>query len=189
MADNTQSVAVIARLLDLSERRVRQLSAQGVIPKAARGRYELVGAVRGYVQYLRRQIMKEEAGEADYGAGRTRLIKARADLAEMEAAQLKAELLPATDVASAWTAIMSLLRTRLLGLPDSLAPLLHETTSITEARNILKKAIDEVLAELAATPVTTAPASGTPGDRGGGEDGAGGAGAAPGTDDRGVGGP
>ena len=33
MATNAQPIAVIARLLDLSERRVQQLSREGVIPK------------------------------------------------------------------------------------------------------------------------------------------------------------
>ena len=53
MAENAQSADVLAKLLDISERRVRQLSAEGIIPKGARGRYEMVGAVRGYIRYLR----------------------------------------------------------------------------------------------------------------------------------------
>ena len=40
MAAATQPIAVIAKLLDLTERRVQQLSREGVIPKAERGRYE-----------------------------------------------------------------------------------------------------------------------------------------------------
>ena len=47
----TQPIGVIARLLDLSERRVQQLSRKGVIPKAERGQYDLIGSVRGYVRY------------------------------------------------------------------------------------------------------------------------------------------
>jgi hypothetical protein len=46
VATNAQPIGVIARLLDLSERRVQQLSREGVIPKAERGQYDLVGAVR-----------------------------------------------------------------------------------------------------------------------------------------------
>jgi hypothetical protein len=55
MAVNLQSIAVIAKLLDLSERRIQQLGREGVIPKPERGQYDLVGAVRGYVNYLREQ--------------------------------------------------------------------------------------------------------------------------------------
>jgi hypothetical protein len=61
MASNTQPVAVIARLLDLTERRVQQLAREGIIPPAARsgnerGRYDLVGAVRGYVHVNRPSV-------------------------------------------------------------------------------------------------------------------------------------
>ena len=89
MAENSQSAEVLAKLLDLTERRVRQLSAEGVIPKAARGRYEVVGAVRGYIRYLRDLALKGDLGTADYGIERARLVKARADLAEMEAKRVK----------------------------------------------------------------------------------------------------
>ena len=38
MPENAQSAEVLAKLLDITERRVRQLSAEGIIPKVARGR-------------------------------------------------------------------------------------------------------------------------------------------------------
>ena len=103
MATNAQPIAVIARLLDLSERRIQQLSREGVIPKAERGQYDLVGAVRGYVAYLRDLAVKAQAGAPDFGAERARLIKAKADLAEMEADGRRGELLPADAVEAAWT--------------------------------------------------------------------------------------
>ena len=85
MSSASQPIGVIARLLDLSERRVQQLSREGVIPKAERGQYDLIGSVRGYVRYLRDQALKAQAGAPDYAAERARFIRARADLAEMEA--------------------------------------------------------------------------------------------------------
>ena len=89
MSSATQPIGVIARLLDLSERRVQQLSREGVIPKAERGQYDLIGSVRGYVRYLRDQALKAQAGAPDYAAERARFIRARADLAEMEAEEDK----------------------------------------------------------------------------------------------------
>ena len=52
----TYPVSVIAKLLKLTERRVQQLSKEGVIPKAEHGRYELAAAVQGYVGYLQERI-------------------------------------------------------------------------------------------------------------------------------------
>ena len=113
MATNAQPIAVIARLLDLSERRIQQLSREGVIPKAERGQYDLVGAVRGYVAYLRDLAVKAQAVAPDFGTERARLIKAKADLAEMEADGRRGELLPADAVEAAWTAVLARLRARL----------------------------------------------------------------------------
>ncbi len=97
MSAATQPIGVIAKLLDLSERRVQQLSREGVIPKAERGQYDLIGSVRGYVRYLRDQALKSQAGAPDYMAERARFIRARADIAEMEAQEKRLSLI------AAWT--------------------------------------------------------------------------------------
>lgn len=156
MSTNAQPIGVIARLLDLSERRVQQLSREGVIPKAERGQYDLVGAVRGYVAYLREQAVRAQAGAPDFGAERARLIKAKADLAEMEADGRRGELLPAEAVEAAWTSVLARLRARLLVLPDRLAPLCFEETTIAEVRDQIRQAVREALDELATTPVVLA---------------------------------
>ena len=82
MSTATQPIGVIARLLDLSERRVQQLSREGVIPKAERGQYDLIGSVRGYVRYLRDQVLKAQAGAPDYAAERARFRGAISSLGD-----------------------------------------------------------------------------------------------------------
>lgn len=174
MAGNGQPPAVIARLLDLSERRVQQLSREGVIPKAERGNYDLIGAVRGYVRYLRDMVQKSQGGVADLPAERARLVKAKADLAELEARQRYGELAPVSETALAWAAVAARLRARLVVLPDKLAPLVADAGSPAAVRKLLRTAIFDALAEIAETPVVvTAPpdrASGTGADRQGGAD-------------------
>lgn len=153
MSSSAQPLAVIAKLLDLSERRVQQLSREGVIPKATRGQYDLIGSVRGYVRYLRDQAAKAQAGAPDYASERARFIRARADLAEMEAEQKRGAVIAATDVEETWIAVLALLRTRLLALPDRLAPRLHAEDSPAGIRDTLRGAIREALEELAETDV------------------------------------
>jgi phage terminase Nu1 subunit (DNA packaging protein) len=160
MAANLQPIAVIARLLDLTERRIQQLGREGIIPKPERGQYDLVGAVRGYVHYLREQAGRNAGGAADFGTERVRLIKAKADLAEMEAAQMRGDLVAAMEVEQAWTDILALLKARLLILPDRLAPLVHEEATVPAARNLIRKAIVETLTELAARPIIASEADG-----------------------------
>jgi phage terminase Nu1 subunit (DNA packaging protein) len=120
MSSATQPIGVIAKLLDLSDRRVQQLSREGVIPKAERGQYDLIGSVRGYVRYLRDQALKAQAGAPDYAAERARFIRARADLAEMEAEEKRGSLLAADQVETASISVLARIRTRLLALPDRL---------------------------------------------------------------------
>lgn len=153
MSSSAQPIAVIAKLLDLSERRVQQLSREGVIPKATRGQYDLIGSVRGYVRYLRDQAAKAQAGAPDYASERARFIRARADLAEMEAEQRRDALIPADEVETAWIAVLALLRTRLFALPDRLAPLAHEQPTVGDIRNLIRAGIREVLDDLAQTQV------------------------------------
>ena len=153
MAAATQPLAVIAKLLDLSERRVQQLSREGVIPKATRGQYDLIGSVRGYVRYLRDQAVSAQAGAPDYAAERARYIRARADLAEMEASQRRGALIAADDIEAAWVKVLALLRTRVLALPDRLAPQAHIAASLAETRNLLSVNLREALEDLANSDV------------------------------------
>lgn len=149
MSSATQPIGVIARLLDLSERRVQQLSREGVIPKAERGQYDLIGAVRGYVRYLRDQAQKAQAGAPDYAAERARFIRARADLAEMEAQEKRRALIAADQIEAAWIAVLALLRTRMLALPDRLAPQAFDQPTVGDTRALIRTAIREVLDDLA----------------------------------------
>ena len=185
MAAATQPIAVIAKLLDLSERRVQQLSREGVIPRAERGQYDLVGSVRGYVRYLRDQAAKAQAGAPDYASERARFIRARADLAEMEAEERRGALIAAEEIEAAWIAVLALLRTRLLSLPDRLAPLAHAETGLAATRDLIRGGIREALDELAETNVAPEPETDRDADPGpDSEPSAAGAAAAAGADDQ-----
>jgi len=191
MSSATQPIGVIARLLDLSERRVQQLSREGVIPKAERGQYDLIGSVRGYVRYLREQASKAQAGAPDYAAERARFIRARADLAEMEAEEKRGALIAAEEIEAAWIAVLALLRTRLLALPDRLAPQVFEQSTVGDTRNLIRMTIREVLDDLAQPDVqleAIADIDGLADPEADGGDGAEGAAPTAGTDDQRLGG-
>jgi hypothetical protein len=47
------SVKVVAEFLDVTPRRVQQLAKLDKIPKVARGRYDLIPAIHGYIQHMR----------------------------------------------------------------------------------------------------------------------------------------
>jgi phage terminase Nu1 subunit (DNA packaging protein) len=147
-------VATIAALLDLTERRVQQLSAEGVIPRNSHGRYEVGLAVRGYVRYLRERAMKgDPAGADDAGASRAKLLQARARYATLEADQFEATLLKRVDVEKAWTAIISNIRTRLLAIPQATATAILYLQTAGQISGLLTTAVTEALDDIASTPV------------------------------------
>ena len=192
MSSATQPIGVIAKLLDLSERRVQQLSREGVIPKAERGQYDLIGSVRGYVRYLRDQAVKAQAGAPDYAAERARFIRARADLSEMEAEEKRRSLIAADQIEAAWIAVLALLRTRLLSLPDRLAPQAFDQPTVGDTRNLIRTAIREVLDDLAEPDIefeTDPDIDGLADPEADGGEGTGGSEAAAGPDDQRLGGP
>lgn len=191
MSSPTQPLSVIAKLLDLSERRVQQLSREGVIPKSTRGQYELIGSVRGYVRYLRDQAVKAQAGAPDYAVERARFIRARADLAEMDAEEKRGSVIAAGEVEEAWIAVLTLLKTRLLALPDQLAPLAFDQSTVGDTRNLIRRSMREVLDDLAEPDIdfeATDEPAGVRGPEAGGDDGAGRLETAAGDDDQRLGG-
>ena len=153
MPATTFPLDFISKLLDLTPRRVQQLSAEGVIPKAERGKYELVPAIQGYIRYLKERSIKADTSGDDYNAHRTRLTKTRADLAEMEKAQIQNQLIPADDVERAWIDVSQNMRQKLLAFPQKVAPEVYAAEKLVEVKSILKDNIYDALKEIAEVEV------------------------------------
>jgi len=149
MAATTFPLDTISKLLDLTPRRVQQLSAEGIIPKAERGRYELVPAVQGYIKYLKERSIKADASGDDYNAHRTRLTKVRADMAEIEKAQIEEQLIPSSDVENAWLEVSQNMRQKLLAFPQRVSPEVYAAEKLVEVKTILKDHIYDALQEIA----------------------------------------
>lgn len=113
----TYPVATIAKLLMLSERRIQQLTKEGVIPRSERGRYELAPAVQGYVRYLQERVAGTAGavGEIDFHKEKARKMRADADLAEIEASLRKGDAIAADEVKRGWQIILGEVRANLLG--------------------------------------------------------------------------
>lgn len=61
----TFSGAVIARLLNITERRLQQLAREGIVPKVRHGEYPLAGCIRGYITFLQKGNAGEGADVTD----------------------------------------------------------------------------------------------------------------------------
>lgn len=141
-------VTVIARFLNLTERRVQQLARDGIIPKPEKGKYDLVRCVQRYVHYLQERAYGSGETPSDTYQERARLIKAQADKTELEVATLKSELVPVDVVESDWLSHVSSCRSRLLAIPSKSAFQIATLKEPDEIERFLKRAINEALAEL-----------------------------------------
>lgn len=145
----TYPVATIAKLLMLSDRRVQQLTKEGVIPKAERGRYELAPAVQGYIRYLQERSLRSDQSPIDYHVEKARLTKAQADLAEIEAAKASGEVAPVEQVARAWANFCAETRVRARNIPERVVSSLVGCTDERVIKALLLSEIDQVLTDMA----------------------------------------
>ena len=142
-------VSVIASILNLTERRIQQLSQEGVIPKNERGRYDLENSVRCYVQYLQDRANGQSLESADYHKERARLTKLQADEKSLLLEQLRGKLLTVEDVSETWVEMITNARAKLLSLPNKMAAQVTGLQETAEIEALLKTAIYEALTELA----------------------------------------
>jgi phage terminase Nu1 subunit (DNA packaging protein) len=159
----------IAGLLNLTPRWVRQLAKEGVIPKPERGKYDLTGAVQGYVKYLQARADGRGVEGQDAHTERVRLVRARARRAELEADALEGTLLLENDVVFAWQQIISAFRARTLAIPSRLAPqlvMIHDRKTI---QAILTQEVRAALQELSGFDLASAAPARDPQGRSDGE--------------------
>ena len=95
------NIQAIAKLLKLSERRIQQLAKENVIPKAERGKYDLVNSVNGYIDYLKSKAGGEFKVE-EVLKNKNKLLKAKAELAEIDKMKASGELIPKGEVKKSW---------------------------------------------------------------------------------------
>ena len=141
------NIVAIAKLLKLTERRVQQLAKDGIIPKAERGKYDLIGSVQGYIDYLKAKVGGEFTAE-EVLKNKNKLLKAKAELAEIDKMKASGELIPKEEVKRTWLELVQKVKQKLLSIPNKVAPIVVTIKSINEIKLILQDKIYEALYEI-----------------------------------------
>lgn len=154
-SEPTYGVEIIARLLNLTPRRVQQLAKEGVIPKAARGKYSLAASVQGYVRYLQDQLDRPGSeNKLELNAERARKTKAEADIAEMQAEKMRGELVDAEEMTELLDMVVQEVRSKLLNtVPARIAVRAKSEKAETKIKAIAKEEISASLTALSQTDV------------------------------------
>ena len=85
---------------------------------------------------------------------RNRLLKAQADLAEIEKQKQQGELIAKQEVKKNWLSILSVLKSKLLSMPNKVAPVVMTYKNVNEVKLILKDKIYDTLHEIAGADLT-----------------------------------
>lgn len=96
----------------------------------------------------RERGMGDDGQVYDYERERARLTKAQADRTELEAAELRGEMVRAEHVIEAWARMVGAARARLLSLPTKAGPRARAASNDEEAASVIEAEIIEALEEL-----------------------------------------
>ena len=83
-----------------------------------------------------------------YDEARTRKVNAEAEIAELELAKIRGELVVAEDVVKAWEDVLGALKAKLMAIPTKGAPVVATESEAGKCQAILEDLIREALEEL-----------------------------------------
>lgn len=148
---NLWSKKDIADVLNLSERRVEQLAAKRILPKAARGKFELRQTVKAYCMYMQQAVTGGE--RIDVAKYKDRLLRAtaleaeeKAKLREIMRREKEGELMERSEVVAQWTARCIELKAALLAIPVQVGFRFPDPDVRGDVEEEVEKAIYEILA-------------------------------------------
>lgn len=151
---NVESIVVntktIAKIIGVTERRVRQLVEEGVIDRVGHGRFNLIETINKYIVFLKLDNEENDNENIQEKLDYEKYLheKAKREKAEMELAHLKKQMHHASEVEKVMNQMLSDFRARLLGLPSKVAPSLVAREDINLIESLIQKEVYEALTEL-----------------------------------------
>ena len=145
----------VASALNLTTQRVHQLVKEG-LPREGRGSYDPVKCMLWYVRYLQSALEKKSVPTLDGGFSgerveRVRLLRADADLREMELASQRSSVIPVADYERTLAAVVLTIKARVMAIAPRVAPKVTGQNSRVMAQAIIEKECKEALSYLAKT--------------------------------------
>lgn len=148
----TVSAAVLGNIFGVTDRRIRQMAEEGIIVRAAKGRYNLVDSLKNYILSLKLAVDSNDRdnpdGELNFEEEKALHERVKRHISEMKLQTMKGELHKADDVRHVMTDMLSSFKTRMMNIPAKVAPVLEDrdagyikerlTSEVTEALNELK---------------------------------------------------
>lgn len=158
---NLVKVEIIAKIFQVTVRRVQQLTQEGIIQteEITEGnrklrRYDLMPTIMQYIKYLSDKAngKEQKASVADKEEEKLQaeidIKKAKAKIAQLELDELEGRMHSAEDVEAMTTDLCLAVRSALLSMPGQLSIDVTEAESAAEASEIIKGTVNDILEEL-----------------------------------------
>ena len=137
----------LSEFLMLTDRRIQQLKDANVIVRVERGQYDFVKSTQAYINFLRERAFGGVANTDQHGE-KTRLITAQANIAEMNDAELRGDLLRADETRRAIFTAARGVRNSLQTVADRLAVPLAGEDDHHEIHDMIEGEINQILHDM-----------------------------------------
>lgn len=148
----TVSAAVLGNLFGVKDGRVRQMAGEGILVRAAKGRYKLADSIRNYILNLKLAVsganMEPPDNGISYDKEKALHERVKRNISELKLQTMKGELHKGSDVEMIMSDMLAAFRTRVMSIPSKAAPVLEDrdaafiknrlTSEVLEALNELK---------------------------------------------------
>ncbi len=147
----TVSASVLGELFGVKDRRIRQMAEEGIVIRAAKGRYKLVDSVKNYLLTLKLAADGVEVdlvdGDINYDEEKGLHERVKRHISELKLQVMRAEVHKAEDVERVMTDMLVAFKTRVMNIPSKMAPVL-ENRDVVFIKDRLSGEVLEVLNEL-----------------------------------------
>jgi hypothetical protein len=146
----------VARVLNLTPRRVQQLVKVEGMPKVTRGEYDLVKCVHWYIATLTRRMEEARRGSSETESqARARYIAAIADLKQMDVQERKGEVVRIEATMNVISPILQSIRSIILSMPRRISVLVSPTElgERLQIESMVDAYVRNMLEEISTIPV------------------------------------
>ena len=134
----------VAEWLSITERRVRELRDEGVLPEVRPGVFNMKRCVRRYLKYK----IGDKDDQVRLIAARAEREETRGEIEKMRMEEAKGDLHRTEDGERGLRTIVANFKNRMEKIPTKYEKTMAQLTDPAEAHDILQKAIQEALVEL-----------------------------------------
>lgn len=140
----------MAKALDLTVRRIQQLTQDGTLNTVTKGKYLLYDNIHRYIRFISGNVMTEEDRKVERArkAAEVKLKVAKADVAKLEADELKGNMHRTEDVKAITNDLVRTIRSMLNALPGRLGAVCANETDTEKCQIIIREAVYAIETEL-----------------------------------------